>query len=370
VHRILRAANLVVVNLALLIGLLLLLELLAWMAIEAKNAVAPGDNAERPPKYRQQAHEGHQDWIWQYLEDDRAHSFRYRVGLWEPPDFASETLNVSGGFRASGAEGVPASAGDAFVLGGSTVWGIGVKDEYTLPALLNAADAGRYRFVNCGRPAFQSTQEVLELTLLLAGGRAPDLVVLYDGANDITTAVQDGPGREMGHAKRAALLAESPGGIAASLFAKTNLSKLLSAVSVRLRAWAARREGNVALTPEDRGLAAEALAIYLGNVRYVKRLGREFGFETVAFLQPYLLSGFEVEAGAVTDFERDLYEGQPRRLRALVRLFYEEAARSGEVVDLSRTLAERGVPGSYFDVVHLGPAGNEAMARAIAEHLP
>ena len=118
------------------------------------------------------------------------------------------------------------------------------------------------------------------------------------------------------------------------------------------------------------GTVGQEVDIYRGHVRYVKRRGEGLGFDVVAFLQPFLLTGFEVESGTASDFERQLYESQPKRLRAMVRLFYDRVAKSGEITNISRVLADSGEDGSYFDVVHLGPAGNQAVANAIFSHLP
>ena len=101
----------------------------------------------------------------------------------------------------------------AFVFGGSTTWGAGVKDDYTIPSYLNRLASGRYRFFNYGVLAYQSTQEVLRLSLLLSDGNVPDLVVLYDGVNDAVYGAVYGPGNQMAHGETAERFAGTGRGI-------------------------------------------------------------------------------------------------------------------------------------------------------------
>jgi len=365
----LRAANIVAVNVALLIGLLVLIEVASYFAFELKGILAPGDSAELPPRYLHESHEGHRDWVPQMIRDSKGMKLDYRVGLWEPPDYVSETVNAREGARSSGGEsaagGPDADAKSVFIFGGSTMWGVGVRDDYTIPAYLNQLGRDRYRFLNYGVPAYQSTQEILRLSLLLRDGKVPDLVVFYDGANDAVYGARFGPGYEMRHGDHAEKLAGSAEGILSSLAPKSNAWKIVNSLRSKLDRQRQQSGPAYVLTEEDRVLAERSVEIYLNSVRFVKRLGEAYDFEVVALLQPVLFAGYEYDAGVVTDFERTLYESQDRRVRAIVRAFYEKAAESGEVIDLSRTLVDAGEAGNYYDALHLGPRSNEVVAGAI-----
>ena len=76
---------------------------------------------------------------------------------------------------------------EVWFFGGSTLFGIGQRDEHTIPseiARLAEADGIPIRVRNFGFPSYESWQEVGLLRRALQQRPAPDLVVFYHGAND------------------------------------------------------------------------------------------------------------------------------------------------------------------------------------------
>jgi lysophospholipase L1-like esterase len=76
-----------------------------------------------------------------------------------------------------------------YVFGGSTTFGYGVSDEYTLPSSLQMHLERRHpsrcvEVTNYGQGYFFSSQEMLQLITLLKDGHAPDWAIFVDGAND------------------------------------------------------------------------------------------------------------------------------------------------------------------------------------------
>lgn len=92
----------------------------------------------------------------------------------------------SRGFREPG----PGHAGSrklAFLVGGSVAFGLfASSNETTITSHLNRLQ-DEYFFVNAGVPGFNSTQELVRLTLELVDD-APALVVAFNGWNDLTLA--------------------------------------------------------------------------------------------------------------------------------------------------------------------------------------
>jgi hypothetical protein len=70
-----------------------------------------------------------------------------------------------------------------YFFGGSTVWGAHVPDGATIPSQF-AAITG-LRTENFGEPGYTAHQSLLLLTQLLQAGHRPDLVVFYDGVNEV-----------------------------------------------------------------------------------------------------------------------------------------------------------------------------------------
>jgi lysophospholipase L1-like esterase len=78
-----------------------------------------------------------------------------------------------------------------FLFGGSTLAGWGVKDGETIPSYIAKklnTPVNKYLITNYGQYAYNSNQELLYLILQLKNGNIPDLVIFYDGCNDLGTA--------------------------------------------------------------------------------------------------------------------------------------------------------------------------------------
>ncbi|MDQ7026245.1 MAG: hypothetical protein Q9P44_11900, partial [Anaerolineae bacterium] len=78
-----------------------------------------------------------------------------------------------------------------FVFGGSTVWGEGARDAYTIPShlarLLN--ENGIPQIVtNFGQTGYVSTQDAIWFQLQLTQGNVPDIAIFYQGFNDTLSA--------------------------------------------------------------------------------------------------------------------------------------------------------------------------------------
>ena len=78
------------------------------------------------------------------------------------------------------------------MFGGSTMWGVGARDEGTIPSLLarDLTDRGiNGRVKNFGEIGYVSSQQVIALMRELENGVRPEIVIFYDGINDTTSAV-------------------------------------------------------------------------------------------------------------------------------------------------------------------------------------
>ncbi len=130
-------------------------------------------------------------WREQYFDDIQ----RTIGGYWpfteyRPADFASAYLNLDGWIRRSyEPAGDPQDMPTLWMFGGSTTWGEGQRDDYTIASWLArlSEEAGTpVRIDNYGQRAWTHFQEMVLYEQQLALRPAPDLAVFYDGANELT----------------------------------------------------------------------------------------------------------------------------------------------------------------------------------------
>jgi len=105
-------------------------------------------------------------------------------------DTSGRYVNVKGGVRRSWEPPTAAGADlpTVWFLGGSTTFGEDQRDLFTIPSMVArraAAEGHPIKVVNMGVQGFTNFQEVLTLEQMLATLPKPDLVVFYDGANDL-----------------------------------------------------------------------------------------------------------------------------------------------------------------------------------------
>ena len=70
------------------------------------------------------------------------------------------------------------------IMGGSTAFGIGVTDEDSWPALLQAKLGKQYAVINYGVPGYSTAEAIIQMALIVPEIR-PHVVIFYEGWNDI-----------------------------------------------------------------------------------------------------------------------------------------------------------------------------------------
>lgn len=131
-------------------------------------------------------------WRKRYFEDIQ----RTRGGYWpfteyRPADFSSPYVNQRGWIRSSyEPPGDQDSMPSVWMFGGSTTWGEGQRDDYTIASWLSRLaeeDGVPIHIANYGERGWTHFQEMILFEQQLASEKTPDLAVFYDGANEVTT---------------------------------------------------------------------------------------------------------------------------------------------------------------------------------------
>lgn len=204
---------------------------------------------------------------------------------WKRKPFRGETVNIDEeGDRIHRAPG-GGERGVVRFFGGSTTWGTGVDDDHTIPALFNAIHPD-WTVRNHGESGYYSRQELERLIGLVHLGEPMDLVVFYDGYNDVRELCR----RDVdlnGHGRQAQLAAlVEPGPLLLSVFT-SGLRPLVQ----DLRKAAGTLTVEVSRCMEDPSYGDRAAAMTLANWRTAREVARLAGADFVAILQPVAAIG-------------------------------------------------------------------------------
>lgn len=308
------------------------------------------------------------DGKWTHVDD---HGFRQ---TWNPPESKSSRK--------------------VFVFGGSTVWGIGARDDFTIPSLISKSLDSLgipAEVVNCGDLAYISNQEMLKLAEMLRKGYIPDLAIFYHGYNDVTYAFRTGEAGRMsllgmGNRFDMALLNDrhlynSRRQIYQGLEAISQrllLCRSLGFVIKRMPLFRSKEgSGRMKSAGQREKLSDSIRDNYLENVEMVQSLAKAYGFRTVFFWQPVMLLEDHLLPGEIPAYEyhytpRPSYEQWPPRDFETWKYQSVNGLLPDSIVagfyNISDALKERKGP-VYIDAIHLSEAGNRLVTGRIMQIL-
>jgi lysophospholipase L1-like esterase len=298
----------------------------------------------------------------------------------KPYQGAYITINADGLRITPGVESGPVNERPplrVFMFGGSTMWGTGARDLFTIPALLATELKNRgikVDVVNFGESGYVNTQEIIALLLQLQKGNIPDLVVFYDGVNDTYSGYQQGiaglPQNEFNRVKEFNItkrLPEFKGMIVKEAIKNLATVRFMNGV---LRKIGMKKPEQYDEPHYDEGrIAGEMVRRYLNNLEIVKSLAASYHFKVRFYWQPTIFGKTKLSG-----YEKAEYE----RKRPVEKIFKETGnilrertaqARDTKVFqDLSAIFSDLDEP-VYIDWAHLSERGNAIVAHAMAEQL-
>jgi lysophospholipase L1-like esterase len=261
------------------------------------------------------------------------------------------------------------------MLGGSTLWGFGARDDQSVPSLVARRLYERGWHVelkNLAEIGYVSTQEVIALLRELQAGYRPDVVIFYDGVNDTTSALLEGDAglstNEI-HRRTEFNLLQSPVRLARALISvilkESSSYRFAQAVQRRLGGGSAGSQPS--RSPQAiRELSAAVVRCYQANVTIVEALGRSFGFRPLFYWQPDVFT--KAELAPVEQEEAAKYAwAEPifREVHAAIRESSTLRSRAdfrdlGGIFGDSRDLC-------FIDYCHTTELANRPVAAAIVE---
>jgi lysophospholipase L1-like esterase len=365
-----RSAAAILVNTVLLLAVA---ELGAALVLSALPASAPFRYpGETSPYYQDKA------WAAQYWREYHAVRQVYHpYFLWRARPFHGRLINIdSNGLRKTPGAHCEPGAYQVDAFGGSGLWGWGEPDSATLAAYLQAElSRGSQRPVcvrNFAQLGSNSTQDLIQLLReLQVASRVPDLVVFYNGVNDMVPPFAYG--RAGTHFDQRIVTARVEGALDKTRSSEPELTAWLGGSSLWRLASRVRpeRDGRARPAPvrtrsgpfTSDGLADSIVSTFVANLVTLDALAERYGFRYEVFWQPNALIGpkplsREEQAMRAEEQIRPLVERVHSRISCV-------ATRYAHLHDLTGAFADdTGL--LYVDWTHVNSRGNRLIARSLA----
>jgi len=263
-----------------------------------------------------------------------------------------------------------------YVFGGSTIWGDGVRDDYTIPSYISKQLNGKgYNFLvyNYGEWAYTFTQGIIHLILLLRDGNIPDYVIFYDGIADVYGAYQSGvPGHlHYSFSLRNKFKEKEISNMQHMVIAVTNILKKYSKIYNELLKINRRLDPPQSMFQEFahnyddnklRKLSEGIVGYYGKSLMLLDNLSKSYGFKYICFWQPVSFTGEKI-----TDEEvKSDIRFQDKSLIKLHRytVDYLKTRTFPHFYNIS-DIFDTKTKSYYIDFAHITEEGNEVVADKI-----
>jgi lysophospholipase L1-like esterase len=350
--------------------LLIFIELAFSVYYNTASAVDPRAEADCYPKeewvqdlYREFSASGHESW----------HPYVY----WRRKPFSGKYINIGEDGLRKSLYSIQDSVSTApavrlFFMGGSTLWGTGVRDEYTIPSLTGEmlSQKGFYPEVfNFGESGYVNTQELVALMVELQKGNIPDIVVFYDGVNDVFSAFQQNEaGIPQNEYNRQAEFNAFRGkkNLVRSLFRAAPSFSTVRFISEKVNR---KKDFSSTYSPaESESLSSAVASHYWSNLRMTESLAKEYGFKTVYYLQPAIFHKNHLTPYELMQFEEMKYL-KPFIGQAYRKTSDAEGKPAGiDFQNISDIFMDIQAP-LFIDWCHIGESGNLIIAERITGDL-
>ncbi len=365
--------------------LLAFMELGVRSVIEIKNWFTLSNKTQAPDHTTKLPYYASQEWSELYWREFKNVKTREQAKqyspwvIWHHSAYKGKTININeDGIRRTPTANCSSDAYKVFAFGGSTMWGSGAPDWGTIAAYIqNGLQSILDKpvcVVNFGEPAYVSTQGVIALLIQLQSGNVPDMVIFYDGVNDVLAAYPSGQsGVHFSLRKIAAKVEGKNLPFFLNWLMEWKLYKLITKIASKLmpeKLVTSQRQ----ITYETMGIDANKLASsitkkYLGNYKIVKALSMEYSFEFKFFWQPVLLVGDKT----LTSEELTMMDGSKPALSTLFHAVYHQIfkikSKYQELFYLAH-IFDNQEKQIWIDMLHVTPEGNQLVAKEMLNALP
>lgn len=249
-----------------------------------------------------------------------------------------------------------------FMFGGSTLWGTGARDEGTIPSLLSGElckSNPSIEVTNFGENGYVSTQEMIKLQLELRAGNIPDIVIFYDGVNDVYSSFQtyimgqDEAGLPQNNQNRKDDFNSRNRFNLAGVF--HNFYSLINSDQAR-RILNNEKKVDRSIDPQ---LINDTANIFLNNSRIIKSLEKEYNFKSFIYWQPTIYT-----KNILSEDEKNKI-GITQELRDLFIQTSNKVVKSRDVHDITDVFNDYNST-IFIDWCHMAENGNEIIAKKMS----
>jgi hypothetical protein len=356
-------------------ALLLLNTVIIFILIELASSVAfkmqpfflkPSQTEVSLPYYASQG------WSKGYFQEltEAVNRLYYPWIVWRNAPYKGAYININqDGIRQTpGVECVP-GAYKVFIFGGSTVWGYGSPDWGTIAAYIQAElkvlKNQPVCTINFGEFSYVSTQSLIELMTQLQKGNMPNLVIFYDGVNEVYSAY------ETGQACVHSNLSEITSRVNDSRdFDWRQYSKTLQLLQLLVNKSPANQD---VITYRTMGVDTDQLAesiakCYFGNYSLVGALAREYNFEYAFFWQPVISIGSKSMTKEEQGFRSDMDPALVDLYNVTYRIV-DHSYLGQKTLFFLAGIFDNQAREIWIDFCHVTPEGNQLIAQEIMKKI-
>lgn len=367
--KILKLVKIILINIGIFLMLLIGFNLLIMSAFEIKSYLISNNKPKEDyriklPNYKEYS------WTKLHFKEFRKTKREYRSYTgWRTLAFSGKTININ----EEGVRFTPQSIkvdehSDLVVfIGGSTTRGYGSTDSLTIPALVSLYADGRYKTLNFGESGYRAYQGYLFLQNNIYNGLRPDVIVSYDGVNDVNghriELRPDSHTRE--HQIKEILKGKDQSELKKNLSLKHYLFSPIQTMIKRYKL--SDKSSNIFFdySPKRSELVARTL---LNSWLATKNMADEYGAEYLAILQPAASVGHpkldHFKLDTINELQQKYYYPYVRDLIKNDSVYKEL---KGSFLDLSHSFdVDEYI---FFDPGHVTPNGNLIIAKKIINWL-
>lgn len=298
--------------------------------------------------------------------DNLTKGFYESFYAWRRPKFVSETINIDddGLRRTHRPENASQNKKIAF-FGGSTTWGTGADDLSTIPSFF-AKQMTDYETFNYGETGYIAHQSLNLFMKRYFEGFRPDVVVFYDGVNDVWNKCRselDHYSHSREHAMRVTLKEGGAVNPDSFLFTILPIQNLLGKV-VRVLESRSRTEESLFDCHKNSEKADLVARVLVSDWMIVKSLVESYGGTFIGILQSHaFVSKTNLDHLKLRESLGWQYDAVYPRVLKLIESEFSDL--QPNFADFRRVLDKEDY--FYIDWCHLSPNGNKIVADRIAE---